>query len=38
MAKVVIMPRQGISVESCIITKWMKSVGDAVKPGDILFL
>jgi pyruvate dehydrogenase E2 component (dihydrolipoamide acetyltransferase) len=37
MAKVVIMPRQGISVESCIITKWMKSVGDAVKPGDILF-
>ncbi|NLG37212.1 MAG: 2-oxo acid dehydrogenase subunit E2 [Clostridiales bacterium] len=37
MAKVVIMPRQGISVESCIITKWMKAVGDAVKPGDILF-
>ncbi len=33
----IIMPRQGQSVESCVITKWHKSPGDAVAPGDILF-
>lgn len=33
----IIMPRQGQSVESCIITKWHKAVGDAVAPGDLLF-
>jgi pyruvate dehydrogenase E2 component (dihydrolipoamide acetyltransferase) len=37
MAQEVIMPRQGISVESCIIGEWMKKEGDAVKAGDILF-
>ena len=37
MANLVIMPRQGQSVESCIITAWQKKVGDAVKEGDILF-
>lgn len=37
MAIPVIMPRQGQSVESCIITKWNKNVGDAVAVGDILF-
>lgn len=37
MATQVIMPRQGQSVESCVITKWLKSPGDAVKAGDILF-
>lgn len=37
MATVVIMPRQGQSVESCILTKWHKQVGDAVKVGDALF-
>jgi pyruvate dehydrogenase E2 component (dihydrolipoamide acetyltransferase) len=31
------MPRQGQSVESCIITEWKKKVGDAVQAGDILF-
>ena len=30
MATVVIMPRQGQSVESCIITSWNKKVGDKV--------
>ena len=34
MATVVIMPRQGQSVESCIITSWAKKVGDEVKAGD----
>jgi len=37
MAVAVIMPRQGQSVESCIIGKWYKQKGDTVKPGDILF-
>ncbi|MDD4188982.1 MAG: dihydrolipoamide acetyltransferase family protein [Eubacteriales bacterium] len=37
MATPVIMPRQGQSVESCIIVKWHKKVGDAVKAGDLLF-
>lgn len=37
MATVVIMPKQGQSVESCIITQWMKKEGDSVNAGDILF-
>jgi len=37
MAVAVIMPKQGQSVESCIITKWHKKEGDAVKTGDVLF-
>ena len=37
MATAVIMPRQGQSVESCIITQWHKRVGDKVNITDILF-
>lgn len=37
MAQWIIMPRQGQSVESCIITAWHKKVGDEVKEGDILY-
>ena len=37
MATVVIMPRQGQSVESCIITAFNKKVGDTVEAGDVLF-
>lgn len=37
MANIVIMPRQGQSVESCIITTWQKKKGDRVEEGDILF-
>lgn len=37
MAVAVIMPRQGNTVESCIITQWHKKPGDDVAPGDILF-
>ena len=37
MANVVIMPRQGQSVESCIITSWQKKKGDHVEVKDILF-
>lgn len=37
MATSVIMPRQGQSVESCIITEWAKKKGDTVNVGDVLF-
>ena len=37
MAQVVIMPRQGQSVESCIVTEFKKKVGDKVAVGDVLF-
>ncbi len=37
MATSVIMPRQGQSVESCILSQWHKKPGDAVKVGDLLF-
>ncbi len=37
MAIPIIMPRQGQSVESCIITGWQKAVGDKVEIGDVLF-
>lgn len=37
MAVPVIMPRQGNTVESCIVTKWFKKPGDTVAVGDILF-
>ncbi len=37
MANGVLMPKQGITVESCILTKWNVKVGDVVKKGDILF-
>jgi len=37
MANAVIMPRQGQSVESCILTEWYKSLGDPVSKGDLLF-
>jgi pyruvate dehydrogenase E2 component (dihydrolipoamide acetyltransferase) len=37
MATVVIMPKQGQSVESCIITEIRKNVGDKVSVGDVLF-
>jgi pyruvate dehydrogenase E2 component (dihydrolipoamide acetyltransferase) len=37
MAVPVVMPRQGQSVETCIITRWHKSAGDRVSKGDMLF-
>ncbi|HET6559768.1 MAG TPA: dihydrolipoamide acetyltransferase family protein [Prolixibacteraceae bacterium] len=37
MAIPVIMPRQGQSVETCIIGQWFKKKGDLVKAGDLLF-
>ena len=37
MAEGVLMPKEGITVESCIIGEWKKNVGDHVNVGDILF-
>lgn len=37
MATIVIMPKQGQSVESCIVTKLQKTIGDTVKKGEVLF-
>ncbi len=37
MATPVLMPKQGQSVESCIITDWFKQKGEKVSKGDILF-
>ena len=37
MAVPVLMPRQGQSVETCILGQWYKTVGEEVNVGDILF-
>ncbi|MDR0424209.1 MAG: E3 binding domain-containing protein, partial [Clostridiales Family XIII bacterium] len=37
MAETVLMPKAGISVESCLIGSWKKKAGEPVKIGDILF-
>ena len=37
MATGVLMPKAGITVESCIIGNWEKKVGDQIHIGDILF-
>ena len=31
------MPKEGITVESCIMGEWQKNVGDQVNVGDVLF-
>ncbi len=36
MATEVVMPKQGNSVEACILLEWKVKVGDAVSVGDIL--
>lgn len=37
MAEAILMPRQGQSVESCIIGQWHKQKGDSILVGDKLF-
>ncbi|PID56183.1 dihydrolipoyllysine acetyltransferase [candidate division KSB3 bacterium] len=36
MAKEILMPRQGNTVESCLILEWHKQEGDRVEVGDVL--
>ncbi|MBD3392633.1 MAG: 2-oxo acid dehydrogenase subunit E2 [Chitinivibrionales bacterium] len=37
MATPIAMPRQGQSVETCVILEWSKNAGDSVSEGDTLF-
>lgn len=37
MAKAILMPKSGPTIESCVIGNWEKRVGEQVKEGDILF-
>lgn len=37
MAKPVSLPKQGQSVETCIITQWYKKKGEQVNEGEVLF-
>ena len=37
MAQIVIMPKEGITVESCIVGAWRKVVGEQVQTDDVLF-
>jgi pyruvate dehydrogenase E2 component (dihydrolipoamide acetyltransferase) len=37
LATLVVMPKQGNTVESCLLTKWFKREGDAVQAGEPLF-
>ena len=36
MATPILMPKQGNSVESCLILEWKKKLGEAVAPGEVL--
>ena len=36
MATAILMPKQGNSVESCLIAGWKKKVGDQVSEGEVL--
>ena len=37
MAQLVNMPKEGITVESCLVGVWLKDVGDPVAVDDVLF-
>ena len=37
MAQAVVMPKAGITVETCIISRWQKQVGEQINIGDVLF-
>ncbi len=36
MAEEVLMPKQGNSVEACVIVEWRRKVGDEIKKGEVL--
>lgn len=36
MAEAIIMPKQGNTVESCIIVEWQKGIGEQIVTGDVL--
>lgn len=37
MAQAVVMPKAGITVETCSISRWQKQVGEQINIGDVLF-
>ena len=37
MAQIVVMPKEGITVESCLISNWRKNIGDPVAVNEVLF-
>ena len=37
MSTPISMPKQGQSVETCVLLEWMKKKGERIKQGDILF-
>ncbi|MBN2187852.1 MAG: 2-oxo acid dehydrogenase subunit E2 [Chitinispirillaceae bacterium] len=37
MSTPITMPKQGQSVETCVLLEWMKKKGEQVRPGDVLF-
>jgi pyruvate dehydrogenase E2 component (dihydrolipoamide acetyltransferase) len=37
MAKAILMPKQGITVETCFLGEWHVKIGDTVSTGSILF-
>ena len=38
MAKVVVMPKLGLTMTEGTVSKWLKKVGDEVKEGDVIAL
>ncbi|HET6443556.1 MAG TPA: dihydrolipoamide acetyltransferase family protein [Anaerolineales bacterium] len=36
MASAILMPKQGNTVESCLIIEWLKGVGDQIETGEVL--
>lgn len=38
MAIGVLMPKSGISVDTCILSEWKKNTGESVKKGEVLFI
>lgn len=36
MAEEILMPKQGNSVEACVIVEWRRKVGDEIKKGEVL--
>ena len=37
MAKVVVMPKMGLTMTEGTVSKWLKKIGDEVKTGDFCF-
>lgn len=37
MATFIIMPKLGLTMESGVVTKWLKHEGDEVKKGEAVF-